>query len=169
MSISKTINDFIKRERRSKSWVREKLIEELEKASESDDDDIDTGGLNPNGNVYFFNYKAEYPENYPYYDRFPMAYIINVNTKNGTILGANLHYLFPQVRDEVARNLINKGGEWRGIVPTICLHTYLIKNCGTFYRVPKKEWEGLSKLPVQDFRNPSGRYVSDNKVWSGNK
>lgn len=152
----------------SKSWYREQLEEQLGKIDwKNKDDDLDTESLNPYGSIYFFSYRAEYPQNYPYYDRFPMAYIININVQKGTMLGANLHYLPPQIREGVAESLINKGGEWRGIVPEICLHTYFIANCGQFMRVPSKEWKGLSKLPVQDFRNPSGRYVSDSAVWSG--
>ena len=82
-----------------------------------------------------------------------MTYIINIDPAKGKMFGANLYYLPPTIREGVANSLINKAGEWRGLVPEICLHTYFIANCGQFYRVPAKEWKGLSRLPVQDFRN----------------
>lgn len=169
MKIYNEINKLAGGKTQSKSWYREQIESKLSAIEwNSEDDDIDTQNLNPYGNIYFYSYRAEYPYNYPYYDRYPMTYIINIDTKNGKMFGANLHYLPPSIREGVAGSLINKSGEWRGIVPEICLHTYFIANCGTFHRVPAKEWKGLSKLPVQDFRNPQGRYVSDNKVWTGN-
>jgi hypothetical protein len=169
MSIADEINKLTGGKTQSKAWYREQLEEKLGQIDwKNEDDDIDTENINPYGNIYYFTYQAEYPYNYPYYDRFPMAYIINIDPAKGKMFGANLHYLPPQIREGVAGSLINKGGEWRGIVPEICLHTYFIANCGTFMRVPSKEWKGLSKLPVQDFRSPNGRYVSDSKVWSGN-
>lgn len=170
MSIYSDIISSIKGKSTSKSLYRELLEEKLNAFDwKNSDDDIDTSNLTPNGSMYYFSYRAEYPYNYPYYDRYPMLYVINIDAANGKLFGANLHYLFPEIREDVAESLINKGGEWRGIVPSICLHTYFIKNCGSFLKVPSKEWKDLSKLPIQDFRDPNGRYVSDNKVWSGNQ
>lgn len=170
MSISKEIKELENKKPQSKSWYRSVLEEKLSNFNwQGSDNDIDTKSINPNGSVYYFSYQAEYPQNYPYYDRYPMAYIININPGKGFFLGANLHYLHPEERADVAKILINKGGEWRGLVPTKCLHTYLILNCGTLYRVPPSEWVELSKLPTQDFRDSNGRYVSDSKIWSGNR
>ena len=170
MSIYDNIINSLKGKSNSKGAYRALLEEQLNAIDfKNSDDDIDTANITPNGSLYFFSYRAEYPYNYPYYDRYPMLYIINIDPSKGKLFGANLHYLFPDIRPSVAKSLINKGGEWRGIAPTICLHTYFIKNCDSFLKVPSKEWENLSKLPVQDFRDPRGRYVSESKVWSGNE
>lgn len=169
MSVYKEIKDLENNKTQPKSWYRSILEDKLSNLNwDKLDNDIDTKNINPNGSVYFFTYSAEYPQNYPYYDRYPMAYIININTSKGFFLGANLHYLHPELREDAAKSLINKGGEWRGIVPEQCLHTYLILNCGPLLRVPPSEWGNLSKLPTQDFRDSNGRYVSDSKVWTGN-
>ena len=58
------------------------------------------------GSLCFFSYNAKSPDRYPFYDRRPLAYIIEIT---GTrVLGANLHYLNPSLRGQLAASLINK-------------------------------------------------------------
>ena len=44
------------------------------------------------GDFIFFEYFAEYPQRYPYYDRRPLAFIMEM--KNDKMLGCNVHYKF---------------------------------------------------------------------------
>jgi hypothetical protein len=71
------------------------------------------------GELCFFSYTAQFPEKYPYYDRRPLVYVMDLQSDK--ILGGNLHYLNPDYRDGIAKGLINKVG---AILPKKTLHRY---------------------------------------------
>ena len=151
---------------RSKEWYRSKLIEYLQQTFSEDDDTPDDeseerGGIEP-GEMYFFSYSAAYPEKYPYYDLYPLVYVVEV--EESSFLGANLHYLSPTIRPGYARSLINKGDGI--IVPNKTIHRYLFSQIqSSFNRVTPTNYEGVSVLPVEQFVDASGDTIVSRKIW----
>jgi len=149
----------------SQDWYRNKMFEVLaNQPQENQTHFLDTYGLDI-GKFYYFTYSARYPNRYPYWDRFPLAQILKINTQKGTILGANVHYLNPAYRGQVAKNWINSLNS----IPEICLHTYIISGIEGISKVPNNDVEGLSKYIVELFVDERGQRVVPNRVWSGNK
>ena len=97
------------------------------------------------GRLYFFDYKAT-TKYLPYYDKFPLVYVIGVESTY--FWGANLHYLPPKKR-VYAINGMKKG---KLNVPKNIVHKYLKKNTQDFYLdLAINEWETAILLPVEDF------------------
>ena len=68
---------------RSISWYTNALMNELSN-QEKDISQIDTDFIIP-GDLVFFMYSAKYPQKYQFWDRQPLAYIINVNPRQGKV------------------------------------------------------------------------------------
>ncbi len=98
-------------------WWRTQLLNELGEP-DIDVDYSDTGGFQP-GKMYFYEYDA-ITEKLPYYDKYPLTYIIRIE-KDG-FLGCNLHYVRLTQRDELARSLLNNSEQGRVAVPRRTLH-----------------------------------------------
>jgi len=50
------------------------------------------------------------------------------------------------------------------------LHRYIIKRADNlFFEVPDKELVEFAALPIEEFRDSKNRFVSANKVQSGNR
>ncbi|MFZ9353428.1 MAG: hypothetical protein ACO25L_01285 [Candidatus Nanopelagicales bacterium] len=150
----------------SQDWYRGAMFDALDKQPQEDTTDLaDTFGLEL-GKFYFFNYSAKYPNRYPYWDMYPMAQILEVRG-DGTILGANIHYLNVEYRSEIAKSWLNSSNG----VPDICLHTYIITGMSNIKRVPDNDVGGLSGPPfiVELFTDTRGQRVSPTKVWAGSK
>lgn len=165
MSIFEEIIQESRGEIRNNDWFRDSLFTKLNNVditTESPDDDSNQTSGVEGGELYFFSYSAKFPERYPYYDRFPLVYVIN--TYKDGFLGCNLHYLSPNIRKLYARSLINKG---TGInVPNKTLHKYLFEQIqSNVVRVPIKDYEGVSILPTEKFISPLGITIPSIKVW----
>lgn len=50
------------------------------------------------GRMYFFNYEAKWKDKLPYWDRYPLIFVLSVDNEKGSFLGCNLHYLGPWQR-----------------------------------------------------------------------
>ncbi len=72
----------------NEDFFRSQLIEELG-STNFETDYADTAGFAP-GELYFFNYEAQTKQ--PYYDQYPLSYIIEMRT--GGFLGCNLFIMF---------------------------------------------------------------------------
>ena len=147
-------------------WIRDAMFEALDNQPKEDTTDLaDTFGFEV-GKFYFFSYSAKYPDRYPYWDKFPLAQILDVKG-DGTILGANVHYLNAAYRGNIAKSWLNSLNS----VPDVCLHTYIITGMSNVKRVPDDDVAGLSSPPfiVEYFVDARGQRVSPNKVWAGNK
>ncbi len=115
------------------------------------------------GHLYFFSYEAK-SKWLPYYDRFPLAYVLK-RTNTNEFYAANLHYIKPKQRIKVIqklnRNLID--------IPRKIIHKYLNSHVdGLFLDLSQDEWESAVLLPVENFRNGKfkGRLPYDrNHVW----
>jgi len=150
----------------SQDWYRNAMFEALSNQPQEDSTDLsDTFGLEV-GKFYFFSYSAKYPNRYPYWDRYPFAQILEVKG-DGTILGANVHYLNPAYRGDIAKSWLNSLNS----VPDVCLHTYIVTGMSSIARVPDDDIAGLSGNPfiVESFVDKRGQRVSPSKVWAGNK
>ena len=146
-------------------WWRTQLLNELGEP-DIDVDYSDTGGFQP-GKMYFYEYDA-ITEKLPYYDKYPLTYIIRIE-KDG-FLGCNLHYVRLTQRDELARSLLNNSEQGRVAVPRITLHKYLYTGVrdNLFFPIPEDEWIDVAQLPTEKFLDMRQIPVSRNRVYSRN-
>ena len=129
------------------------------------------------GRMYFFNYDPKLKRELPYYDRFPLIFM--VGPAEGGFYGINLHYLPPVLRarlmdalyntmnnqkyDETTRlrisyNILQRTSRLRGFKP--CFKHYLdTKVQGRFLEVKPTEWDIALFLPVERFQKKNKRFV----------
>jgi len=120
----------------------------------------------PPGKLCFFSYVAKWPERYPWYDRRPLAYILE--QKGDRMLGANFHYLRPQISASLVRSVLNKDNIIYGSMPPNTLHTYLHGHTGPVWVIPEimEEYIGIAQLPTWKFVSRDGlNYVDVESVW----
>jgi hypothetical protein len=148
---------------RSSNWWTNALMNELGSYQRRNISESDTNFIVP-GDLVFFLYSAKYPQKYEWWDQHPLAYIIEINPREGYFVGANLHYLNPQYRGGVAKSLINKLGA--SSAPKKTLHKYLFSGVVTeMFKVPKNDWVGVSLLPTESFVDKRGQKVPKYRVW----
>ena len=115
------------------------------------------------GHLYMFEYKAKMRW-LPYYDRFPLVYVIKASGKN-EFWGANLHYLSPKKRIQATKKLM----QGRIDIPKKCFHKYLTAHVdGLFLDLAAKEWDTAILLPTEDYvRDVNGMVFPIDKqiVW----
>ena len=113
------------------------------------------------GELCFFSYSAAFGDKYPWWDRRPLAYILDI--KLDSILAANLHYYNPNIRSAIARSLINKR---ESNMPDKTLHRYFISNIDGLFIIPEdsEEWADIAMLVTERFVNKYGN-VSPETVW----
>ena len=117
------------------------------------------------GSLCFFSYNATRPDRYPFYDRRPLAYIIDISSTR--VLGANLHYLNPAIRGEIAASLINKKQVDFSEGYSKIIHSYIPSNMGAMYAIPVDgdEYRDVAKLVTENFVDKSGIFVSPESAW----
>jgi len=140
-------------------WYAKELSSELSLAGR----ELSVNELRP-GDFVFFGYTARYPERYPYYDRRPLAFIMDM--KGDKMLGCNVHYLNPDIRDSFAQTMINKTAiEVPGPFKKT-LHSYFYSNIsGIVYSIPENEYGDIARLVTENFVDPDGMSVDINAVW----
>ena len=112
-------------------WYAKELSSELSLAGR----EMGVNDLRP-GDFVFFGYNARYSERYPYYDRRPLAFILDM--KGDKMLGCNVHYLNPDIRDSFAQTMINKTAIQVPKVFEKTLHSYFYSNIsGIVYSIPE--------------------------------
>ena len=115
------------------------------------------------GHLYMFEYKAKMRW-LPYYDRFPLVYVIKSVNKN-EFWGANLHYLSPKKRLLATKKLM----QGRIDIPKRCFHKYLSQHVeGLYLDIAASEWDTAILLPTEDFvRNVNGMIfpIEKSEVW----
>ena len=156
MSIFKDVKDLAEGKTQSKDWYRSQLYYGLEDY---------TGGVTP-GDIITFNYNAANPRgNLPWYDRFPLVQISDLDTPTGQFSGGNVHYLAPSVRKGICESWADGGQAY----PARCHHKYFISNCSNVKVVPRIELRDMTPLPIEQFVfNVLGRWVDvpSNHIWS---
>ena len=115
------------------------------------------------GDFIFFEYFAEYPQRYPYYDRRPLAFIMEM--KNDKMLGCNVHYLNPEIRDGFAESMLNKSAIQVPAVFKKTIHSYFYTNISNVFRVPAGEYGDIARLVTEDFIDCEGRTYDIAAVW----
>ena len=139
-------------------WYATELQSELSLAGgEMSVDEIRTGDF------IFFGYSAEYPEDYEYYDRRPLAYILDM--QNNKMLGCNVHYLNPDIRDGFAQTMLNKSAIQVPSVFSKTIHSYLYTNISSVFRVPAGEYGDIARLVTEDFIDANGEKYDITAVW----
>ena len=115
------------------------------------------------GDFIFFGYTARYPERYPYYDRRPLSFVLDM--KGDKMFGCNVHYLNPDIRDSFALTMINKTAIQVPKVFEKTLHSYFYTNISGVYRIPENEYGDIARLVTEDFVDSDGMPVDLNAVW----
>lgn len=129
------------------------------------------------GKLYSYFYDPKHKETLPYYDRFPMIFILEMYSDR--FLGINLHYLPYKPRVELMDALLGLQNNARiennkklkisySILKASSSHK-LIKPCIKMYlknhvkskilAIPPEEWSSAIFLPVQQFQKKSSAMV----------
>lgn len=134
------------------------------------------------GRLYLFAYDAKHKDTLPYYDMFPLIFLLQ--PAEGGFMGLNMHYLPPMFRarlmdalydllnnkqmNETTKlnmtyKLLNTATKYKYFKPT--LKRYLISQMKSkFIEIPPEQWEISLFLPLQKF---SG--ATSSKVWEDSK
>ena len=134
------------------------------------------------GRMYHFFYDPKHKDTLPYYDRFPLIFVMD-RYKDG-FLGLNLHYLPPVfrarlmdrlysiTRNDVVReseklrmsyNLLAGAAKFKYFSP--CVKRYLFNHVRSrFLYIPAEEWDIALMLPTERFRK-SKKFT----VWRDSK
>lgn len=121
------------------------------------------------GSMYSFFYDPKHKKTLPYYDMFPLVFVIG--PKPGGFLGINLHYLPPVLRAKlmdqlytitnnskfndttklvVSYELLSKASRFRYFEP--CVKHYLLDHVQSkFLKIEPKFWDVALMLPTEKF------------------
>tara|TARA_B100001287_G_scaffold214944_1_gene183818 strand:- start:1348 stop:2145 length:798 start_codon:yes stop_codon:yes gene_type:complete len=119
------------------------------------------------GDFLFFNYSARFPQNYKYWDKRPLSFMLGV-LDDGKLLGCNVHYLNPEIRDGFAESMLNKTAIDVPKVFEKTLHSYFKTNMSTIFRIPKRpgEYGDIARLITENFvRGNTGFSADLQTVW----
>lgn len=134
------------------------------------------------GRMYMFFYDPKHKDTLPYYDRFPLIFMIEKYPDG--FLGMNLHYLPPLFRARLmdalytiqkndnqreskklraSYSLLSSAAKFRYFQPTVkrYLNTHVRSR---FLYVPSEEWDIALMLPTERFKK-----AKKNKVWNDSK
>lgn len=129
------------------------------------------------GNMYMFFYDPKHKDTLPYYDTFPLVFI--VGDAKGGFTGLNLHYLPPLLRAKLLGSLIDLKSNNKYNASTKLRLSYdvlnnsskhaLFKPCfkqyltshvrSQFSMVPAAEWEIATFLPMAQWKKSSSTQV----------
>jgi hypothetical protein len=130
------------------------------------------------GKMYMFRYVPKGRYDLPYYDRFPLILVLDIN--NDGFMGLNLHYLPPKMRyifmNKLLRyatytpqnevNRIKVSYEILKVTERLkeykpALKKYLFDQLRTvIVPIPSNEWQSVLNLPLDGFFK-----ASKNRVW----
>mgnify|MGYP006975175624 CR=1 FL=1 len=121
------------------------------------------------GSMYSFFYNPKHKKTLPYYDMFPLVFVIG--PKPGGFLGINLHYLPPVLRAKlmdqlhnitnnkkyndstklvVSYELLSKASRFRYFEP--CVKHYLLDHVQSkFLKIQPQFWDMALMLPTEKF------------------
>ena len=147
-----------------KSVNRNKMMQDPD--TDNLEDSIDGKSI---GSMYSFFYDPKNKKTLPYYDTFPLVFVIG--PKPGGFLGINLHYLPPVLRAKlmdqlyaitnnkkfdgttklvVSYELLSKAARFRYFEP--CVKHYLFDHVKSkFLKIEPKFWDTALMLPTEKF------------------
>ena len=109
---------------------------------------------------YLFEYKPKFLKRLDHWDRYPMV-IVGNSTPDG-FYGANLHYMEPKKRVNLAEKIINKES---ANIPKSIWHRYIIdKADNLFFKIPESDVLEMAVLPLEQFYDSRNKFVSAKKV-----
>lgn len=114
-------------------------------------------------NLMFYEYKAKWRRDLPFYDKYPLAFVLEMDEKS--FFAVNLHYYSPEERMGIAASLAeDKIPKFRKGA-----HKYLLSEVRSPYLIlAQQEWQTMSLLPVEEFVRDLGGVevpIPSNKVW----
>lgn len=125
------------------------------------------------GKMYLYEYDPKWKDKLPYWDRFPLIFVLNAD--NEGFLGLNLHYLGPTLRLAFFDKLNQFASDTR-LTPKSklavqyklisdlskfpetqhCVKRYLWNHVKTrFMEIPATDWRNAVLLPLQSFQKKS--------------
>ena len=157
--------------KKSLDWFRKKVkgITNVNRGRLLKDSNLELRSRPTPGKMYMFRYTAKHKEVLPYYDKFPLIFMVEGAPKG--FYGLNLHYLPPTIRavffdkltdvannaryDETTRvkisyDILKASTKFAQFKP--CFKRYLtsyMRSQPTF--VPASEWEAILFLPTEQF------------------
>ena len=163
------------RQRDARTWFREKAnaVKSVNRNKMLQDPDVDNLTVKIDeesiGNMYSFFYDPKYKKTLPYYDMFPLVFVIG--PKPGGFLGINLHYLPPVLRAKlmdqlyaitnnrkydnstklvISYKLLSGAARYRYFEP--CVKHYLFQHVQSkFLKIEPKFWDIALMLPTEKF------------------
>lgn len=136
-------------------------------------------GLPALGRMYFYRYDAKHKDTLPYWDSFPLIFLVGLEETGW--LALNIHYLPPKARALLLDKLINLRSNKKYTDSVRLRMTYqLLKNIPKYYlfkpclkrylashvksriiEIPFTEWEATIFLPLQQFNKEI-----NSRIWS---
>lgn len=113
--------------------------------------------------LMLYGYKAKYREELPFYDKYPLAFVLDVSPKS--FFAINLHYYTPSQRIGIVQSLAENK------IPRFekGAHKYLLSEVRTPYlHLAQQEWETICMLPLEEFVMDLGGVevpIPSNNVW----
>ena len=131
--------------------IRDEIQDRMGAEEQEDDNQIRRYAVS--GHMYIFEYKAKTAKKLPFYDQFPLVYVIKA-TRN-EFWGLNLHYMSPKKRAWVVKRLM----DGRIDAPRNCFHKYITSHVdGFLLDLAAPEWATSILLPIETFvRNNKGK------------
>lgn len=174
----KTIFEEIKEESggrsQSREWYRGKVFEKTPEDIITEERSDEVGDILERDqnrstsypllfNLMFYKYKAKTRRDLPFYDKYPLAFVLEMDAKS--FFAVNLHYYSPEERMGLVMSLaedripkFRKGA-----------HKYLISEVRSPYLIlAQQEWQTMCLLPVEEFVRDLGGVeipIPSNKVW----
>lgn len=129
------------------------------------------------GKMYLYEYDPKWKDKLPYWDRFPLIFVLNADADG--FLALNLHYLGPQLRLAFFNKLNEFASDTR-LSPkskllvqyklisdmskfpetSVCIKRYLWSHVRTkFMEIPATDWRNAVLLPLQSFQKKTSRSV----------
>ena len=159
------------RSKKSIQWFRKRLqnLKKINRKELLGDDALEKRSKVILGKMFMFRYEAKHKETLPYYDRFPLIFMVGPAPKG--FHGVNLHYLPPTLRAvffdklmSVANNdkfnattklrlsydILSGASKFREFQP--CFKRYITSHMRSQpIFVPASEWETVLFLPSDSF------------------
>ncbi len=177
-------NGITKRTKESMDWFRRKAqaMLRVNRNTMRQEERIELRSRQVIGNMYMFFYDPKHKDTLPYYDQFPLIFVLE-KYKDG-FLGMNLHYLPPVFRARLmdrlyaierqdnlreskklrlSYGLLNGVAKYKYFKPTV--KRYLNSQVRSrFLWIPYEEWDIALMLPTQRFKKSK-----QNVVWKESK
>jgi hypothetical protein len=147
---------------RSKEWFRklvasESTINGIEKLSEN----FKTPRKISPGSLVFFEYFPKTKDKLPFWDRYPLVFLTNVESSGWS--GLNVHYLHPKQRARMFYEFQKYGNSFLDFeLSRKIIRKYIAKNAVRKPKeIPQSMWEIAIQLPFENFQK-----ASSSQVWN---